>query len=278
MGIAWYGIWRRLWEGLSGAVRIGGKLGPIRGLSSLGGLCLAVCVDPQHARTHEGRDHLVRLIEWSVELGIGTVQLFDGCGSLAAASEELVEAIKTHRQRHRRWNPLSPAASSWASPRADGAGRRVQVRISGHSGQGYHTIASQRAGEENWENLAEKEEPLVTSSDVTVVRLLTPRNGRKAIAEYGSWLANLDSFTRQSEDDRKAKIEEVLREDPLSIMAGGEPNLLIAFGSLPSVMGFPCWELRLTQLYLQRDLRTFSRSDFEEILLDHVSTPIRFGR
>lgn len=246
-----FSTWERIWWWMKSQLKEGrwSEIDDVRLLLSRAEpVSVAFVVDPEYCSA-SWRPKLMRVVEWCAEADVGMLWMYDCAGKLAEDAEDLVEAVKGFETER---------------------GREIRVEV-----------ASRGVGDGVLQSSLEEERNRVSSpgkQEIMLVRLLSPLNGRSAIDAYAKWISMRKDYRKMSSQGRKEEISRVMCEDPLSLMAGREPKLLIGLGPVPSIAGFPSWELRLTQFFLREDLGTLEQSTLDKILAQHLDTPIRFGR
>lgn len=58
----------------------------------------------------------------------------------------------------------------------------------------------------------------------------------------------------------------------------GEPDLLILFGPTVELMGYPPWQVRLTEIFHVQDNQGVGYQVFLRALLSYANASMRFGR
>jgi len=76
---------------------------------------------------------------------------------------------------------------------------------------------------------------------------------------------------------RKKYVLDFLNSGAEGAMIGCEPQLVVIFGNIPSLVGFPAWEVRLSQIFFQPSFSSFTFRDLKEIVHMTLQTPKRFG-
>ncbi|GJQ14260.1 hypothetical protein GpartN1_g6051.t1 [Galdieria partita] len=77
---------------------------------------------------------------------------------------------------------------------------------------------------------------------------------------------------------RKTYMLDFLNSGADGSMIGSEPEVVVIFGNVPSLVGFPSWEVRLSQIFFQPSFPRFTFYDLREIIETHARTPKRFGK
>ncbi|GJD12317.1 hypothetical protein Gasu2_64100 [Galdieria sulphuraria] len=88
----------------------------------------------------------------------------------------------------------------------------------------------------------------------------------------------LDIYRTLPMDSRKTYVLDFLNRGAEGAMIGSEPEVVVIFGSVPSLAGFPSWEVRLSQIFFQPSFPGFTLHDLREIIETNARTPKRFGK
>lgn len=106
------------------------------------------------------------------------------------------------------------------------------------------------------------------------VLLLSAEDGRDSIVDLTKTLTEMSQRSKLSTAD--ISIELVDAELSESIM--GEPDLLILFGPHVELLGYPPWQIRLTEIFHVQDNHRVGYQVFYRALVKYAQAQMRMGR
>lgn len=120
--------------------------------------------------------------------------------------------------------------------------------------------------------------PSTPGSDGSVsclqVVLLSEEDGRDSIVDLTKTLAEMSQHGKLAPRDISVDVVDAeLRESVV-----GEPDLLIIFGPYPDLIGYPPWQLRLTEIYCMKDNNGVGYQVFLKGLRKFAGAEMRLGR
>jgi len=106
------------------------------------------------------------------------------------------------------------------------------------------------------------------------ILLLSAEDGRDSLVDLTKTLAEMSQRSKLSPED--ISIDLVDAEISESIME--EPDLLILFGPVVELSGYPPWQLRLTEIFHVQDNHGVGYQVFLRALYNYANAQMRFGR
>jgi len=106
------------------------------------------------------------------------------------------------------------------------------------------------------------------------ILLLSAEDGRDSLVDLTKTLAEMSQRSKLSAND--ISIDLVDAEISESVM--GEPDLLVLFGPILELSGYPPWQLRLTEIFHVQDNHGVGYQVFLRSLYNYANAQMRFGR
>jgi len=106
------------------------------------------------------------------------------------------------------------------------------------------------------------------------ILLLSAEDGRDSLVDLTKTLAEMSQRSKLSSSD--ISVDLVDAEISESVM--GEPNLLLLFGPMVELSGYPPWQLRLTEIFHAQDNYGVGYQVFLRALYKYANAQMRFGR
>lgn len=106
------------------------------------------------------------------------------------------------------------------------------------------------------------------------ILLLSAEDGRDSLVDLTKTLAEMSQRSKISAGD--ISIDLVDAEISESVM--GEPDLLIIFGPMVELQGYPPWQLRLTEIFHVQDNHGVGYQVFLRALYNFANAQMRLGR
>jgi dehydrodolichyl diphosphate syntase complex subunit NUS1 len=106
------------------------------------------------------------------------------------------------------------------------------------------------------------------------VLLLSAEDGRDSLVDLTKTLAEMSQRSKLSSND----ISVDLVDAELSESVMGEPDLLVLFGPMVELSGYPPWQVRLTEIFHVEDNHGVGYQVFLRALFNFANAQMRFGR
>jgi dehydrodolichyl diphosphate syntase complex subunit NUS1 len=106
------------------------------------------------------------------------------------------------------------------------------------------------------------------------VLLLSAEDGRDSLVDLTKTLAEMSQRSKLSSND----ISVDLVDAELSESVMGEPDLLVLFGPMVELSGYPPWQVRLTEIFHVEDNHGVGYQVFLRALYNFANAQMRFGR
>jgi dehydrodolichyl diphosphate syntase complex subunit NUS1 len=106
------------------------------------------------------------------------------------------------------------------------------------------------------------------------VLLISAEDGRDSLVDLTKTLAEMSQRSKLSPED--ISIDLVDAEITESVM--GEPELLVLFGPTVELLGYPPWQVRLTEIFHVQDNQGMGYQVFLRALYNYANAQMRFGR
>jgi dehydrodolichyl diphosphate syntase complex subunit NUS1 len=106
------------------------------------------------------------------------------------------------------------------------------------------------------------------------VLLLSAEDGRDSLVDLTKTLAEMSQRSKLSASD----ISVDLVDAELSESVMGEPDLLVLFGPVAELSGYPPWQIRLTEIFHVEDNHGVGYQVFLRALYNYANAQMRFGR
>lgn len=106
------------------------------------------------------------------------------------------------------------------------------------------------------------------------VLLLSAEDGRDSLVDLTKTLTEMSQRSKLSSDD----ITQDLVDAELSESVMGEPDLLVLFGPIVELSGYPPWQVRLTEIYHVEDNHGVGYQVLLRALFNFANVEMRFGR
>jgi dehydrodolichyl diphosphate syntase complex subunit NUS1 len=106
------------------------------------------------------------------------------------------------------------------------------------------------------------------------VLLLSAEDGRDSLVDLTKTLAEMSQRSKLSSND--ISVDLVDAELSESIM--DEPDLLVLFGPMVELSGYPPWQVRLTEIFHVEDNHGVGYQVFLRALFNFANAQMRFGR
>jgi dehydrodolichyl diphosphate syntase complex subunit NUS1 len=106
------------------------------------------------------------------------------------------------------------------------------------------------------------------------VLLLSADDGRDSLVDLTKTLAEMSQRSKLSPAD----ISQDLIDAEISEIVMGEPDLLILFGPIVELQGYPPWQIRLTEIFHVEDNQGVGYQVFLRGLYSYANAQMRFGR
>jgi len=181
---------------------------------------------------------IARIVIWSAALGVTYVTVFDHKGRCSKLRQAFQLALDEQR--------LLFEKSS--GPNEQQLSVMLIDKLSAHSGD-------HQAG--------------------TKVRLVGPDDGRKRIIDVARQLSTEVARQRMSRDDvTVTKIDAMMQEEDLFC----DPDLVIKFGKVNSLLGFLPWQIRLSEIMFVPTHKGIDLHEFSDVLKTYCNTEQRWGK
>jgi dehydrodolichyl diphosphate syntase complex subunit NUS1 len=106
------------------------------------------------------------------------------------------------------------------------------------------------------------------------VLLLSAEDGRDSLVDLTKTLAEMSQRSKLSSND----ISVDLVDAELSESVMDEPDLLVLFGPMVELSGYPPWQVRLTEIFHVEDNHGVGYQVFLRALFNFANAQMRFGR
>jgi dehydrodolichyl diphosphate syntase complex subunit NUS1 len=106
------------------------------------------------------------------------------------------------------------------------------------------------------------------------VLLLSAEDGRDSLVDLTKTLAEMSQRSKLSSND----ISVDLVDAELSESVMPEPDLLVLFGPMVELSGYPPWQVRLTEIFHVEDNHGVGYQVFLRALYNFANAQMRFGR
>lgn len=106
------------------------------------------------------------------------------------------------------------------------------------------------------------------------VLLLSVEDGRDSLVDLTKTLVEMAQHSKLSPSD----ISTDLIDTEISESVMGDPDLLVLFTPSIELLGYPPWQLRLTEIFHIKDNRSFGYHVFLQALYNYANAQMRFGR
>jgi len=106
------------------------------------------------------------------------------------------------------------------------------------------------------------------------ILLLSEEDGRDSLVDLTKTLTEMSQRSKLCSKD--INVELVDAELSESIM--GEPDLLVLFGPMVELSGYPPWQIRLTEIFHVQDNQSVGYQVFLRALYNYANAQMRFGR
>ena len=106
------------------------------------------------------------------------------------------------------------------------------------------------------------------------ILLISAEDGRDSLVDLTKTLAEMSQRSKISTND--ISIDLVDAELSESVM--GEPDLLILFGPIVELSGYPPWQVRLSEIFHVQDNQGVGYQAFLRGLYSYANASMRFGR
>jgi dehydrodolichyl diphosphate syntase complex subunit NUS1 len=106
------------------------------------------------------------------------------------------------------------------------------------------------------------------------VLLLSAEDGRDSLVDLTKTLAEMSQRSKLSSND----ISVDLVDAELSESVMDEPDLLVLFGPMVELSGYPPWQVRLTEIFHVEDNHGVGYQVFLRALYNFANAQMRFGR
>eukprot|EP00871_Galdieria_phlegrea_P001403 jgi/Galph1/2263/GphlegSOOS_G922.1 len=112
-----------------------------------------------------------------------------------------------------------------------------------------------------------------------ILNLFRSREARQSLIKSIIKLSSehMSIYQKLPETCKKEYITNFLNEGANGTLLGSEPEVVIIFGDLPCLTGFPVWEVRLSQIFFKSSFSQFTFDDLKMFLDKNACTPKRFG-
>jgi len=213
---------------------------------------------------------VANLIVWAFDAGVSCVSLFDREGEIKSRKLDLLRAFVTAAAEPT--TSLNATSVSWIWSTADGPPTRTTALISSY---GTPTNGNRaRGGSNNAHD--ENNDPANNNNEGRMtVSLLSMEDGRPDIVQAARAIAERVSTGEITADD----ISEDSVSGALEANRGlPDPDVLVRVGPSHTNLGFPPWQIRLTEIYQLDSLRGVSWSDLYGVLSKYSKCEQRFGR
>lgn len=106
------------------------------------------------------------------------------------------------------------------------------------------------------------------------ILLLSSEDGRDSLVDLTKTLAEMAQRSKLSPDD----ISIDLVDAEISESVVDDPDLLVLFGPMVELSGYPPWQLRLTEIFHVQDNNGVGYQVFLRALYNYADAQMRFGR
>jgi undecaprenyl pyrophosphate synthase len=106
------------------------------------------------------------------------------------------------------------------------------------------------------------------------ILLLSAEDGRDSLVDLTKTLAEMSQRSKLSSND----ISQELLDAELTESVMGEPDLLVLFGPMVELSGYPPWQIRLTEIFHVQDNHGVGYQVFLRALYNYANAQMRFGR
>ena len=124
------------------------------------------------------------------------------------------------------------------------------------------------------ESFASLTTSLTNASGQLSILLLSAEDGRSTLVDLTKTLTEMSQRKKLSPND----ISQDLIDAEITESVMGEPDLLILFGPYVQLMGYPPWQIRLTEIYHIQDNNGVGYQVFLRALHNYAKAQMKFGR
>jgi len=182
---------------------------------------------------------IARVVVWSAALGVAYVSVFDHKGRCSKLRQAFQRALDQQRFLFEK------------------------------STSGEHQLLVTLTDRTSFVHSGDQSPPVTTR-----VRLIGPDDGRKRVVDVARQLNTEVAKQRMSRDDvTVTRMDAMMQEDGFC-----DPDLVIRFGKVNSLLGFLPWQIRLSEIMFVPTLKNIDLHDFGEVLQAYCSTEQRCGK